>query len=209
MVAMTRELQPDLGRLLGLAREGDGSALGELFEAYRHYLTLLARIQIDNRLKGKVDPSDLVQEAFLEAQRAFKSFRGSTVEELLQWLRQILVFRLAKLVRRYYGTRCRNVRLEVELNNQLDRSSQAARELIGSQPSPSQQAAEHEQAILLANVLQELPSDYREVIVLRHMEELPFPEVAERMGRSLGSVEKLWVRALGALRPALRGATHG
>ena len=206
---MAGEPQLDVDRLLRLAREGDNKALGDLFQAYRDYLTLLARVQIDNRLKGKVDPSDVVQETFMAAQEAFSGFRGSTTPELLQWLRQILVFRLAKLVRRYYETQRRNVRLEIQLDEDFDRSSQMVLELAASQTSPSQRAAQHEETILLAKVLAQLPQDYREVIVLRHLEELPFAEVAERMARSLGSIEKIWVRALAALRRALGEQSRG
>jgi RNA polymerase sigma-70 factor (ECF subfamily) len=64
--------------------------------------------------------------------------------------------------------------------------------------------AQREQGVLLAEALARLPADYREVVVLRHLEELEFPEVARRMGRSVGSVKKLWVRALGSLRRLLR-----
>ena len=74
---------------------------------------------------------------------------------------------------------------------------------MAQQSSPSQQASRREQAVLLADALAELPADYREVIVLRHLEGLTFPQVAQRMGRTLDSVEKLWMRALVQLRQLL------
>jgi RNA polymerase sigma-70 factor (ECF subfamily) len=192
--------------LLTLARSGeDEGALGRLLERYRAYLTLLARVQIGRRLQGKADPADMVQEAFLEAARHFPQFRGQTEPELAAWLRQILATCLAHLVRRYYGTQARDVRLERTLEDELDQSSRAIdRGLVADQSSPSQSASRREQAVLLADALDCLPSDYREVIILRHLEGLTFPEVATRMKRSLDSVEKLWVRALPRLRQALR-----
>jgi RNA polymerase sigma-70 factor, ECF subfamily len=186
------------------ARQGDGAALGRLLERYRGYLTLLAGVQIGRRLQGKVDPADLVQETFLEAHRNLPLFRGAVEAEFACWLRQILAGRLANVVRRFLGTRARDVRLEQDLAQQLDASSQAlSQALAASQSSPSQQAARSEQSLRLADALAGLPANYREVIVLRHLEGLPFAEVARRMGRNVDSVEKLWIRALGRLRGVL------
>src|SRR5437867_10439470 len=95
----------DPEQFLRLAREGSSSALGQLLELYRNYLSLLARLQIGRRLQGKVDGSDLVQETFLRAHRDFGQFRGNTEEELISWLRQILSARLSDLVRHYLGAK--------------------------------------------------------------------------------------------------------
>jgi RNA polymerase sigma-70 factor (ECF subfamily) len=197
---------PDVEQLLPRARAGDGPALGQLLELYRNYLALLARHQIGRRLQGKVGVSDVVQEAFLEAHRDFPQFRGTTEAELVRWLRRILATNLANLVGRYCGTQRRDVRLEQELVAELEQSSQSLnRGLVARQSSPCEQAARREQAVLLADALQCLPEDYRQVLVLRHLEELSFPEVARRMGRSEHSVKHLWARALVRLRPHLRG----
>src|SRR5438045_2970865 len=102
----------DPEELLLPARSGSAAARGQLLELYTHYLTLLARLQIGRRLQGKVDAADLVQETFLRAHRDFAQFRGNTEAELLGWLRGILAANLAQLVRRYFGTRARDVRLE-------------------------------------------------------------------------------------------------
>lgn len=190
--------------LLHEAQAGDGPSLGQLLELYRRYLALLARVQIGQRLQGKVDASDVVQETFLEAHRNFARFRGTNEAQLVHWLRQILATKLANLFRRYLGTQGRDVRLEREIEANFDRSSCILdRGLVAPQSSPSQQAVRREQAVLLADALGQLPDDYREVIVLRHLEGLTFPEVARRMGRSLDSVEKIWMRALGRLRQLL------
>jgi RNA polymerase sigma-70 factor (ECF subfamily) len=201
---MSYQTPADPAQLLVLARAGDGRALGRLLELYRSYLALLARLQIGRRLQGKVDAADLVQETFLEAHRNFVHFQGGTEGELVSWLRHILAGHLAMLVRRYLGTRRRDVRLERELAFELDESSRVLNQcLVAPQSTPSQQAARREQAVLLANALGRLPEDYREVIILRHLEELSFPEVARRMDRTLNSVKNLWARALGRLRRLL------
>jgi RNA polymerase sigma-70 factor (ECF subfamily) len=190
--------------LLQKARGGEGPPLGRLLEHYRAYLSLLARVQIGKRLQGKVDASDVVQEAFLGAHRDVPQFRGTTEEEFRSWLRQILASLLANLVRHYQGTKRRDVRLERQLSLELEQSSQALdRGLIAQQSSPSQQAIRREQAVVLAEALARLPEDWRELLILRHLEGLTFPEVARRMERTVDSVKKLWPRALASLRKAL------
>jgi RNA polymerase sigma-70 factor, ECF subfamily len=202
---MNPEPASEAERLLRRARAGDAAARGELLELYRSYLALLARLQIGRLLQGKLDASDVVQETFLKAHRHFAQFRGKTEAELLAWLRQIVVSHLVNLVRHHRGTQQRNVRLERDLAAELDRSSRALdAALFAKQSTPSQQASRREQAVLLADALAQLPEDYREVMILRHLEGLTFAQVAQRMGRSLDSVEKLWARALTRLRRALR-----
>jgi RNA polymerase sigma-70 factor (ECF subfamily) len=196
--------EPVLETLLARARQGDGESLGSLLERYRNYLMLLARLQVDRRLQVKFDPADLVQETFLEAHRDFAQFRGECEAELVGWLRRILATNLANLVRRYYGTQRRDPHLERDLNEALDQSSRALdRGLAAPQSSPSNQAVRREQAVILADALQRLAADYREAILLRHVEGLSFPEMARRMGRSEDSVKKLWARGLARLRLTL------
>jgi RNA polymerase sigma-70 factor (ECF subfamily) len=194
-------MSSDPGHLLLQAQRGEDSARGALLEAYRTYLDLLARVEIGRRLRTKLDASDVVQETFLEAHRNFANFRGSGEPEFVAWLRGILAARIANLVRHYVGTQARDVRREQGLEINLDQSSRALdRGLFSLQGSPSQNAARREQGVLLAQALARLPEEYRDVVVLRHLEELSFPEVAERMERTVDSVQKLWVRALARLR---------
>jgi RNA polymerase sigma-70 factor (ECF subfamily) len=196
----------DPQQLLHQAKAGDDPALGRLLELYRAYLSVLARVQIGRRLQGKVDASDLVQEAFLGAYRDFAQFRGTTENEFLGWLRQILASLLANLVRHYQGTQRRDVRLERQLAIELEQSSQALdRGLVAPQSSPSQQAMCREQSVLLAEALGRLPDEWRELLILRHLEGVSFPEVARRLGRSVDSAKKLWPRALASLRQLLEG----
>jgi RNA polymerase sigma-70 factor, ECF subfamily len=200
--------QPTPNELLDLARAGDAEQLGALLEVYRRYLGLLARIEIGRNLQAKCDASDLVQDTLLEAHRNFPRFQGSSETQFVCWLRQIMAANLANLLRRYLGTQGRDVRLERELAVGLDRSSRMLdRGLVTRGSSPSHQASRREQAVLLADALEQLPPDYREVLVLRHLEGLTFPEVSRRMDRSLDSVEKLWVRGLAQLRQVMGGRT--
>lgn len=198
-------VQTAVSDLLDQARAGDADALGRLLECFRNYLALLARLQIGRRLQGKVDAADVVQEAFLSAHQDWGMFAGRTERELVAWLRQILACKLGKTVRTYLGTGCRNVLRERDLAQELDRSSRILDQgLFHKQASPSEQAAHREHGVLLADALSRLPEDYREVIILRHLEGLSFPEIAERLDRTLDSVKKLWLRGLNRLRLFLK-----
>ena len=196
---------PSLALLLQALRQGDVAAQGEILLRYRSWLRLLARLQIDSRFQGKFDASDIVQQTLLEACRALRQFRGDTEAELRAWLRQILAHVLAHEIRRYHGTQQRDVDREVSLDQALAQSSQRLGDMLAAPgSSPSQQAVRNEQEILLADVLARLPEDYREVIILRNLEGLPHEEVARRLGRNVGAVRMLWVRALARLRQELQ-----
>jgi RNA polymerase sigma-70 factor (ECF subfamily) len=194
---------PNPEQLLSLAKT-DRGALGQLLERYRSYLALLARLQIKRRLQGKLDEEDLVQQTFLLAYQHFVQFRGTTEHELVTWLRRILAHSVAHAVRHYFGTKRRDLRLERQLAAELDRSSRILDQgLLAGQSSPSHQVARRERAVLLADGLARLRPDYREAVILRHLEGLSFLQVAERMGRTVDSVKKLWARALAELRNSL------
>lgn len=171
---------------------------------YQPWLKLLARLQIDSRFQGKFSESDVVQQTLLEACRDLPKFRGQSEGELLAWLRQILAHVMAHEIRRYGGTRQRDVDREVSLEAALAQSSQRLANVLAlSGSSPSAKAQQSEQEVLLADVLARLPEDHREVIILRNLENLPHEEVARRMNRSPGAVRMLWVRALASLRSAM------
>jgi RNA polymerase sigma-70 factor, ECF subfamily len=190
--------------LLVLAKAGDGAALGRLLERYRNYVGLLVRLQVGRRLRTKVDIEDLLQEIWLEIHRKIGLFRGGSEREFLSWARRLIGSILANQVRHYIGTKSRDLRLERALADELDQSSRALNEsLIATHSSPSQQAVRREQAVLLADALQDLPEDYREVIILRQLEGLSFPDVARRMGRTEDSVKNVWLRSLARLRRTL------
>jgi RNA polymerase sigma-70 factor, ECF subfamily len=190
--------------LLVLAKAGDSAALGRLLERYRNYVGLLVRLQVGRRLKSKVDVEDLLQEIWLEIHRKIALFRGGSEREFLNWVRRLISSILANQMRHYLGTKRRDLRLERALADDLDHSSLVMNQsLVAAQSSPSQQAVRREQAVLLSDALQSLPDDYREVIILRQLEGLSFPDVARRMGRTEDSVKNVWLRALARLRHML------
>jgi RNA polymerase sigma-70 factor (ECF subfamily) len=192
---------PHAEELLRRARAGETDARGRLLEGYRSYLTLLARVQLGRHLQSKVDPSDVVQEAFLEAHRDFDQFQGQTGAELRAWLRRVLVRNLADQIR-HYRTQRRDFRLEQQLAAELDRSSEALeRGLLAPDSSPSARAVRREEGLSLSEALERLPAHYRDILLLRHFQGLSFPEIARR--KTVDSVKKMWLRGLAQLRRAL------
>jgi RNA polymerase sigma-70 factor (ECF subfamily) len=196
--------RPDPDQLLTEARKGHGESLGALLELYRNYLYLLARTQIDLHLQARANPSDVVQETFLQACSHFSRFRGTSEGELIAWLRRILVHSLARIVEKQVKAQKRSVRREVSIHQfrrlLQDSSQDFENALVSQVSSPSAQAQRRELATLVADQLARLSPAYREVIVLRNLEGLPFDEVARRMDRTPGAVRVLWLRALEALR---------
>lgn len=196
--------------LIQRCRQGDVAARDALFVRYQHYLRVLAQGQLGRHLRAKCDPSDLVQQTLLEAHRDFGRFTGGTEAELLGWLRQILAHNLYNEAR-HYATKQRATTREVSLDDVrigLDHSSAAlGRCLAADGSTPSQSAARRETAVLLADQMAQLTADYQTVLVLRIFEGLSAEEVAERMGRTAGAVRMLQMRALEALRAAMKPST--
>lgn len=201
---MSSQTQTDLVRLLSAARRGHRDSLGQLLDLYVNYLKLMARTQLDKKLLARTSPSDVVQETLLEAHRDFDGFRGETPEEFLAWLRRILVHNIGHLVQRHVLAAKRDIRREVSLEDvgqTLERStSRLAAVLADVGPTPSDNALQHEAGLVLADELEALSDEYREVIVLRHLEGLSFAEVGERMKRTAGAARMLWMRAIASLR---------
>jgi RNA polymerase sigma-70 factor (ECF subfamily) len=199
---------PGATQLLAQARQANGEGLGALLELYRDYLGVLARARLGARLRGVVNPSDLVQQTFLEACRDFGQFEGTTGAEWRAWLRRILAHNLAALVERHVQARKRDVRRQVSLEQMFaapgDSAAGPGAALAGPVSSPSAQARRHEAAAVLADRLARLPAAHRDVLRLRNLEGLSFEEVARRMGRTPGAVRVLWLRALDRLRRLLK-----
>jgi RNA polymerase sigma-70 factor, ECF subfamily len=193
-----------VGQLLTSACAGSNSSLGKLLTLYSNYLKLLVTAQLDTRLKGRVSASDVVQESFFEAHRDFGQFRGATPGEFVVWLRRIVVNNILRMVEQHVLTEKRDVRREIsmeEIGRRLEQSTVRLETLLAAEDnSPSGVASQREDELRLADTLAQLPADYREVIVLRHIEGLPFEEVGRRMQRSAGAVRMLWLRALKQLR---------
>ena len=178
---MSSEFNCDAESLLALACRGDIQSLGRLLEMYRNYVKLLASAQIHRRLEVRVSPSDVVQETFMQAHRGFSQFRGKTEAEFIAWLRRILATRLSHLLEKHVAGK-RDVRREValrEIGVSLERSTARLETVLADGgPSPSSDAERREHARLLADQLADLPTDYRQVLILRNLEGMTFKEIA-------------------------------
>jgi RNA polymerase sigma-70 factor (ECF subfamily) len=188
-------------QLLKATREGSEQALGELLEQCRPYLLLIANSELDSDLCAKAGASDLVQESFLEAQRDIGRFQGTSIDELMGWLRQILLHNLADFARHYRETAARRLSQE----KQLDGSEGVGLKqgLLASEPSPSKQAMANEQQLALARAVQRLPEEYRRALMLRHQEQYSFAQIGEALDRSAEAARKIWFRAVERLREEL------
>jgi len=194
--------------LLEAARRGQDDAFGRLFETFRRHLLLVAHRELPHGLRGKLGPSDVVQETAVDAQRAFEGFRGSTAEECFAWLRSILLNNVVDAVRRYELSQKRASGREISLATETGRRQGGLIELPHSLPEGS--AIRHEDAHVLARAMARLSGDHRSVLHLRYWEGLSFPEIGERLDRSPDAVRKLWYRAVERLQDEInRESSHG
>jgi RNA polymerase sigma-70 factor (ECF subfamily) len=169
-------------------------------ENQRAYLTLLAQMQIDPKLKGKVDVSVVVQQTLAEAIQGLKSARFENAEAQLAWLRQILAKNLIDVVR-YATSKKRDVRREKSIQQSLEHSSMMLQNFaVARGPSPSSFVRRDELAVKLAQALAELLPEEREAVVLRHMHDWPLGEIAAHIGRTKDAVAGLLKRGLKKLR---------
>jgi RNA polymerase sigma-70 factor (ECF subfamily) len=185
--------------LTAAARDGDASALGHLLGGFQSYLRLIADRELGADLKQKCAASDLVQQTFLDAQRAFRRFQGSGPGELRVWLEQILHNNLGDAARRFRSVEKREIGREVALaGNGTDIEA-----LIDS-TTPSKTVLAREEEDKLRQALARISEDQRRVIVLRNLERRKFEDIALAFGRSTGAVKKLWSRAISQLKDELK-----
>jgi RNA polymerase sigma-70 factor (subfamily 1) len=203
MAEPAEEIDPEA--LLRQVRGGNPEAVARLLDHYRPYLAMLARLRTSRRLQGKYDDSDLVQETLLHVQRDLPKFLGTTEAELTVWLRCIMASVSGKQLR-YYSRRRRDASLERRLEDDLNQSSQIMeRVLVARDTSPSEKTIKRERAVILSRALTQLPADYREALIMHRLEGMTMAQTAQRMGRSLDSVQKLLARGLLELRRRLEG----
>src|SRR4051794_14773472 len=193
-------------RLIGLARAGDRQALSALLERHRDRLRRMVELRLDWRLQARIDASDILQDAFLEvATRLDEYLRGPELP-LFLWLRLVVGQRLATVHRHHLGTQMRDAGREVSLyRDALPAASSAALagQLLGRQTSPSQAAVRAERAIRLQEALNTLDPVDREVLALRHFEQLTAAEAARVLGISEEAAAKRYIRALKRLKQIL------
>jgi RNA polymerase sigma-70 factor (ECF subfamily) len=169
-------------------------------EAYRDYLHLLARLQFDPRLRGKLDPSDVVQQTLVKAHQGREQFRGTSAGEQAAWLRRILANTLIDAARKYQ----RELALEQGFDRGLDESSARLEAwLAAEQSSPSEVAVRQEQLLRLAAALARLPQDQRTAVELHHLRDASVAEIAAHLGRTEAAVAGLLRRGLQKLRELL------
>jgi RNA polymerase sigma-70 factor (ECF subfamily) len=172
-------------------------------EQYMDYLRLLARLQVDPRLRARMDPSDVVQQTMLAAHEKRDQFRGRTDAEMAGWLRTILANTLAQAGRRYAAGK-RDLALEQSLHAALEKSSMHLEEFLADRaPSPGERVQRHERVLRLAQALTQLPDDQRQAVEMKHLQECTIAEISQVMGRSEPSVTGLLRRGLAELRRLL------
>jgi RNA polymerase sigma-70 factor (ECF subfamily) len=180
---------------------------GRPLEHFREYLCLLARMQIDPRLRTRLDPSDLVQQTLLKAHRNQGQFRGQGDAERAAWLRAILANELADALRRFH--RQRGDRHQ-SLERALEHSSACLESLLAAGgPPPEASALRQERLLELAEAMARLPEDQRTAVELHHLQGLSVPDAARRLGRTPSAVASLLYRGLKTLRGTLGGLPGG
>jgi RNA polymerase sigma-70 factor (ECF subfamily) len=195
---------PDLNELLRRAHGGDADALGRLLEAHRDSLRALAERQLRGRLASRVDASDVVQQAFLEAHRSFPEFPGQQTSDLAAWLVRIVDFAVAKAVRDHALLQKRDVRREQSLDDPGGPEPARRQELDAGHSTPSQRAMRSEDVERLTQALVALPDDQREAVRLRHLEGKSLDEIAQKLGRTPAATAGLIKRGMKTLRQHLR-----
>jgi RNA polymerase sigma-70 factor (ECF subfamily) len=177
---------------------------GRRLEPFRAYLRLLARLHLAPQLRGKLDPSDVVQQTLLQAYQALEQFRGDSEAQLAAWLRQVLARNLAQALRDF-GRARRDLAREQSLQAALDASSARLEAWLAAEgSSPSQRAEQAEQALRLAEALEQLPEAQREALVLQHWQGLSLAQIGEHLGRSPEAVAGLIKRGLRQLRQLMQ-----
>jgi RNA polymerase sigma-70 factor (ECF subfamily) len=198
----------DVRELERRVEAGDESALMELFMCQRDRLRRMVQLRLDRRLKGRIDPSDVLQEATIEIARRAREYLAKPALPPFLWLRMITGQKLLVLHRRHFGSKMRDASLEISLRDAaLPRATSVslAAMLLGRMTSPTSAARRAELLVRVQNALNSLdPSDH-DIITLRHFEELSNNETAHLLGISKTAASNRYVRALKRLKDALAG----
>ena len=192
--------------LIQQALAGGEAALAELFDKHRPRLKRMVMLRMNYRLQGRLDASDVLQESYLDLAQRLPEYVKQSKFPFFLWLRLVTGQRLAKVHNKHLGAAMRNADLEVSLNRQAMPQASTfflASRLIGTFTSVSQQAMRAEMQVKLQEVLNTMKSNDREILALRHFEELSNEEIAQVLGITKSSASKRYMRAIMRLREAL------
>jgi RNA polymerase sigma-70 factor, ECF subfamily len=198
--------------LLEQARAGNAQALSEIFARYRDRLCRMVAVRLDWRLRARIDASDVVQDAYLEVATRLPEYLREPKLPLFLWLRLVVGERLTTLHRHHLGTRMRDAGREVALyRDPMPAASSAAlaAQLLGDDTSPSEAAVRAERLMRLREALQALEPIDREILALRHFEQLNRAETARVLGIEESAAAKRYVRALKRLKDVLADMPGG
>jgi RNA polymerase sigma-70 factor (ECF subfamily) len=192
-------------RLIERASAGEQSALRELFERHRPRLKRMVAARMDTRLMGRIDPSDVVQEALTVAAGRLRAYASTRPLPFYPWLRQIAWERLVDLHKRHIGARRRSVTREDRFPWDLSHESATAlvEQMASHEGNPSRGLIREEIRARVQSALERLDAADREILVMRHIEQLRIAEIAALLGISEGSVKMRRLRAMLRLREAL------
>jgi RNA polymerase sigma-70 factor (ECF subfamily) len=196
----------ELGQLLLRAAAGDPEAWRVLFDRDRNRLRRMVAVRLDRRLQGRVDPSDVIQDAHIEAMTRLPEYLRQPTLPFFLWLRLIVGQRLMLLHRRHLGTQARDACREIGLyHGALPEATSAAlaARLLGHLTRPSEAAVRTERKIRVQTALNAMDALDREILALRHFEQLSNGEVAQALGLSASAASKRYVRAVHRLREIL------
>jgi RNA polymerase sigma-70 factor (ECF subfamily) len=192
--------------LLRRAGEGDNQALGDLFARHSDRLRRMLQLRMDRRLHGRIDPSDVLQETYVEVSRSLAEYLRRPELPFFLWMRLLAGRKLQALHRHHLQTKARDARLEVALDQgalpQASSESLAA-QLLGRYTTPSQAALRAELRLRVQEALNAIEPLDREVIALRHFEQLSNAETAHVLGISEAAASNRFMRALKRLKKIL------
>jgi RNA polymerase sigma-70 factor, ECF subfamily len=198
--------------LIEHACAGDRAAMNALFTRHRDRLVRMVEMRLDSRLQGRLDASDVVQEAYVDVTRRLEEYLRDPKLPLFLWLRLVVGERLLRLHRHHLGALMRDVGREVSLyRGALPAASSAAlaAQLLGRHTSPTQAAVRAERILRVQEALNTLHPIDREVLSLRHFEELTAAEAAQVLGIDESAAAKRYFRALKRLKEILAGIPGG
>jgi RNA polymerase sigma-70 factor (ECF subfamily) len=202
----------ELSFLLRQIAAGNHSAWGDLLERHRPRLRRMVELRLDRRLLGRLDPSDVIQEAFLTASLQLPGYLKKPTIPLYLWLRLVTGQKLVALHRIHLATKARDAGRQISIDwRPLPEANSAAlaSQLVGREPNPSEAAREVEQRRWLQEALDRMHPLDREVLALRHFEQLTSAETAQVLGLTPSAASKRHVRALKRLKEILLGMPGG